>query len=321
MKCSQNELLQHLSNASTAKDLDFSVLTIEGAITTAGLTQIFNQVREFGLEIYSLRFLSNYQLLDTLPEGLFQGVKNLTDISLLKSRFTTLPGGLFQGVKNLKKINLLGSQFTMLPEDLFQNLTSLREINLSGNQLTSLPARLFQGLINLRSLHLCDNKLTELHESLFQGLINLSTLSLAGNQLTILHEDLFQGLTKLRWAYLGDNQLTTLPKNLFRGLTTLETIELQNNQLITLPDDDLFRGLIDPSLSIKIKEEQKKALMEEMVFTEQYKLGLLWSSNKVLTKNPDILDSVNNTATIMKMDGVHPTAEKTSLSLVSQKPN
>lgn len=260
MQCSQNELLQYLSNASTAKGLNLRYLVIEGETTVADLIKIFNKVPEFNLEIHHLQFSNNQ--LDTLPEGLFQ---NLT---------------------TLREIILYGSQLTSLPENLFQNLTGLRKIVLDDGLLTSIPKGLFQGLINLESLSLRNNKLTELHEELFQGLTNLHFLFLDKNQLTTVHEGLFQGLINLRWLYLNNNQLTTLPKDLFQGLAALNKILLNDNQLTALPE-----GLFQKLTKLEAVTLQNNCLtaLPTSLFQGSTRLKRLFLCNNLLTGFPENL--------------------------------
>ncbi len=121
--------------------------------------------------------------LETLPEGAFDQLGDLSSLSLSNNQLTTLPGGIFAGLKNLQELFLSHNRLATLPDGIFAGLTNLKGLSLAGNKFATLPLGIFAGLSNLKQLALTHNRLATLPSGVFAGLTNLKLLLFNGNQL------------------------------------------------------------------------------------------------------------------------------------------
>ncbi len=115
----------------------------------------------------------DYNLIESVPAGLFSGLTELRNIYLRGNRLTTLPAGLFTGISRITFLSLNQNLLETLPAGLFSSFQSLSTLNLNDNKLMSLPANVFDGLpkftsgANLgllqrpRSLYIGDNPMPE----------------------------------------------------------------------------------------------------------------------------------------------------------------
>ena len=115
----------------------------------------------------------------------------------------SLPDGIFEGLTNLTTLYLNKNSLGSLPDGIFEGLTNLTTLYLSENSFSSLPDDFFEGLVKLETLHLDDNDLGSLPDGVFQGLTNLDTLGLRGNDLGSLPDGVFQGMTRLVYLRTG----------------------------------------------------------------------------------------------------------------------
>jgi carboxypeptidase N regulatory subunit len=160
---------------------------------------------EIGLCTGLVELMLHDNLLISLPEGLFQNLRELRTLSLCNNELIFLPGKLFSGLNNLQLLALHENQLISLPEGLFQGRERLWLIDLGNNRLVTLPRRIFQGLGCLERLFLNGNQLADLPEELFHGLDRLEQLLLRGNPLRSLPEGI-SGIVEPMWAeVLSDN--------------------------------------------------------------------------------------------------------------------
>ena len=115
----------------------------------------------------------NYNLLESVPAGLFSGLTEIRNVYLNGNRLTTLPAGLFTGLSRITSLGLHQNLLESLPAGLFSSFQSLSTLQLYDNRLTSLPANVFDGLpkytsgANLgllqrpRTLYIWDNPMPE----------------------------------------------------------------------------------------------------------------------------------------------------------------
>ena len=178
--------------------------------------------------------------IETLQEGDFAGLTNLSRLELNNNSLEALPAGVFSGLPSLRFLYLAGNNLTELPLGVFAGLP-LEELYLDNNNLTELPLGVFAGL-PLEELYLDNNNLTELPLGVFAGLTDLYTLYLNDNDLMELSADVFSGLPRLGSLNLRHNSLTALPGGVFSGLTALIFLHLNHNSLTALPGG-VFSGL------------------------------------------------------------------------------
>ena len=123
----------------------------------------------------------SYNQLKTLPDTIFNGLKNLQILSIDNNQLQTLPDTIFNGLQNLQKLLLYGNQLQTLPANIFNGLKNLQILSISNNQLQTLPDGIFNGLNNLKYLGLSYNQLQSLPVTIFNGLNSLKDLHLARN--------------------------------------------------------------------------------------------------------------------------------------------
>ena len=154
------------------------------------------------------------------------------------SSIETLQEGDFAGLTNLSQLELNNNRLEALPAGVFSGLTALGLLNLSNNSLAALPAGVFSGLTALGLLNLSNNSLAALPAGVFSELPTLMFLYLGDNSLAALPADVFAGLTGLMYLYLHNNSLTALPGGVFSGLPALLTLLLDGN-----PGSEGFRPI------------------------------------------------------------------------------
>ena len=85
--------------------------------------------------------LISFNLLRSLPEGIFTGLSNLQTLWIIgQTAMRSLPEGIFTGLSNLQSLALFDNDLSSLPDDIFAGLSSLENLLLSGNSgLKCLP--------------------------------------------------------------------------------------------------------------------------------------------------------------------------------------
>jgi Leucine-rich repeat (LRR) protein len=126
-----------------------------------------------------------------LPEGIFDGLENVTHLEMWNNQLTSFPDGVFSEMKNLVEVNFDGNELTEVQEDLLENSPLLRVVFFQHNKLTSVPAGLFQHNPELDWVRFGNNPLVELPSGLLHG------------------------RRKLTEAWFDDAELTTLPPDFF----------------------------------------------------------------------------------------------------------
>ena len=99
--------------------------------------------REVGSTLRHLEL--NYNRLEALPAGTFDGATGLLTLDLSDNRLVELEAGVFDGATDLSNLNLRDNRLTALAPGLFENLAYLDVLKLHGNRLTALPPGLFAG--------------------------------------------------------------------------------------------------------------------------------------------------------------------------------
>ena len=88
----------------------------------------------------------DYNLIESVPAGLFSGMTRLSNVRLHGNRLTTVPQGLYSGLSSLRYINLQQNLIESLPAGLWSDQQSLFRVELHDNRLTSVDLSWFNGL-------------------------------------------------------------------------------------------------------------------------------------------------------------------------------
>lgn len=165
----------------------------------------------------------------SLRAGDFAGMTGLEILGIYEGSLDSLPESLFSGLANLTDLDLGGNRLAHLPEGIFAGLARLEVMGVRHNRLASLPEGVFSGLGDLIYLYLDQNRLDSLPDKLFSGLTSLEVVTLYENQLTSLPAGVFSELVSLTTLYIDDNELASLPDGVLSGLVSLEKLRLHSN--------------------------------------------------------------------------------------------
>lgn len=107
---------------------------------------------------------------ESIPDGLFSGMSNLEELSIVEMKLRNLSASTFVGLENLQTLSLHGNRLNILSRGCFTPLTGLVELDLSANGLVCLPDNSDEYHPRLRSLDLSKNGLTHLTRRSFSSL-------------------------------------------------------------------------------------------------------------------------------------------------------
>ncbi|MDE0190921.1 MAG: hypothetical protein OXQ90_06160 [Gammaproteobacteria bacterium] len=176
--------------------------------------------------------------LATLPEGFFDHVPGMLELSISGCAITELPDNILSSMPNLDNF-FLSEPVTRLPD--FSANTRLKALTVDRTALTQLPADAF-AIPQLEVLYLQTNeRLGNVAAEAFRGLPELTHLSLINSPVAQVPVDLLSHLPALTWLQLANADLSTLPEGfaLPRGLTFLNLNENPFSLLPTGLFDDL----------------------------------------------------------------------------------
>ena len=150
-----NAILNALPSVTACDQVTTNNLATITGLLVEGSSLTSLQADDFaGLSGLTDLSLTNIYRLPALPAGVFNGLTNLTSLSVAYSRLASLPAGLFDQLANLNHLNLAHNRLTSLPTDLFNSLTKLMGLELDHNRLSALPIGIFDNLENLNHLSL-----------------------------------------------------------------------------------------------------------------------------------------------------------------------
>jgi len=136
-----------------------------------------NRISDIGLHVFSdpsslrnlLTIKLNNNLLKSLHDVVFDGLKSLRSLHLSRNRISDIGLRVFStlsNLRNLREINLNGNLLTSLHDGLFDGLNSLGYLYLSGNRISDIDLRVFSNRPNaqhhLGHIDLSDNLLASL---------------------------------------------------------------------------------------------------------------------------------------------------------------
>ena len=193
-----------------------------------------------GLKILDL----GYNLLHSIPSGLFIAQRSLQKLTLEGNHLGTLEGNSFQGLHNLRDLYARKCDIRTIESSVFKQLGSVNTLDLSDNDLYQFPAHTdLETLQVLRNLTLQRNQLTGLSDDQFQGL-HLDTLDLSHNSITKIEPNVFRNIGSIRYLKLSHNNLNSLPDNVFKPMAEqIIDLQLNDNKGLTHLPPNLFGGM------------------------------------------------------------------------------
>lgn len=181
--------------------------------------------------IKAKRLLLEYNEIEEIQGYTFEGLLNLTLLSLNENKLSRTGSLAFEGLVRLEQLLLHRNQITEINESLFKNLSRLKLLKLAENKLKSIDLNDFKGLVNLEILSLNKNEIEAIEAGSFDGLSNLKELNLANNKLKHIESNAFKCLTNLKTLRLKNNLLETIEGESFKSLSHLEGLFLNGNKL------------------------------------------------------------------------------------------
>ncbi len=160
---------------------------------------------------------------------------NVSELYLDANGIESLPDGFFDHMTGLGQVSLSGNKLTALPKNTFAKNKNLHTVWMEGNELTELAADLFANNPELKEVAISRNKIDRLPEGFFNKNSKLKVFYASGNQISRIEEGTFGDMKRLTKLDLSDNRLTELPAD-FNHFAQLEELSLANNRLTSLPD-------------------------------------------------------------------------------------
>uniref|UniRef100_A0A4W3KJB0 Toll-like receptor 22 n=1 Tax=Callorhinchus milii TaxID=7868 RepID=A0A4W3KJB0_CALMI len=176
-----------------------------------------------------------------LQEGSFQGLSNLTVLSLGSNRLTagTLRDHVFSGLDSLKVLNLF-KNFLSYPSSArldtppFRSLKSLQYLHINSqnhNGFQNFPSNFLEGLTSLKEIH-CGNIVVSFFDpETFRHVPQLTLLDLSNNPLYSISPGLFQSLPALQELHLKKVNVQNLDFLLKGNLTKLKLLRAVSNSI------------------------------------------------------------------------------------------
>ena len=176
-----------------------------------------------------------------LPEGLFEGVPQLTALDVSRNQLTELPIDLCECLE-LRSLRAANNRLLDLTFAAQRPLPALSELLCDRNALTEVPAYLWV-CPNLRHVSLCANKLSaaSLRMPGAEGGMPLGRAALAPLEMLDLGENRLGALPplalypSLREVHVQQNGIRELPLDQLTGLRQLQTLDVSMNDVAALP--------------------------------------------------------------------------------------
>ncbi|XP_063748664.1 toll-like receptor 13 isoform X2 [Eleginops maclovinus] len=162
-----------------------------------------------------------------IQQDTFQGLTQLTLLSMDSSKVHDINPNWFVPLKKLTRLSLINNEITWLTFNVFSKLTNLEALYLQFNLLKYITNKPFSRLRRLLKLNLSMNSIIFIKDHTFEDLINLRMMDLSGNRIKMLSTYILCGLTNLRRMVLYNNRLHFKHYDApFINLTSLEFLDM-----------------------------------------------------------------------------------------------
>lgn len=189
----------------------------------------------------------------------FDGLSDLTELSLASNDINTLSGVQFRGVVNLKALYLDHNPLAKIITETFTRkdfAKSLEVLSLSFCSLHTIEPLAFSAFDSLRILNVSHNDLISVSAFFAsfdaQGLPELQYLDISYNSLNDLGVNYFGRLPAVKQLFLTHNKITMLSSHTFAGAeNSLHALHLNHNNISSIEPKSLgeFGALIYADLS------------------------------------------------------------------------
>uniref|UniRef100_A0A182SQG3 TIR domain-containing protein n=1 Tax=Anopheles maculatus TaxID=74869 RepID=A0A182SQG3_9DIPT len=276
-----------------------------------------------------------YCKIANLSEGSFQGLKQLTNLTLRTHNtdwssisLDIAPLVFNSELAKLQRLDLSQNNMWSVPDGFICPLSRLTYLNLTHNRLRDLSVFHFSASLSTRlskkcgssivTLDLSHNTIDNLPPAIFSGLGKLTDLRLHSNGLNYIADRAFEGLVSLSRLEISLNRLTNLPPELFSEAKHIKEIYLQNNSLNVLAP-----GIFSDLKQLLVLDLSNNELTSEWInpatFRGLTKLILLdLSNNKISKLEPTIFRDLTSLQVLrMQENFIESIAENTFLELTA----
>lgn len=185
-------------------------------------------------------------IISVIPDGLFNGLTELTAIVMRNLPITDLPLNIFSSASKLEFLSIGNNTFTQIRSEWSQNLKALTQLYLSYTRVP-IPANFFLPMKSLVFLNMDNCNISAVNPQWFSTLTSLFSLVLSGNNINAIPDNTFNlainGTKGLKTLDLSQNKLKTISSKWFSN-TTLQyiyDINLDDNEINAI--DPLFFDL------------------------------------------------------------------------------
>ncbi len=184
--------------------------------------------------LVQLTYLSLRQnLMKSLESGVLSPLESLRTLVLTENHISTIEKGALVGPMLLTGLKLTGNLLTELPDHGHNETANIIGLDIENNALRFYP-RMFKNFTELMHLRFGNRALTELDGELFEGLSKLGTLEVVGCSFARLQSKVFKHIPHLWSLSLSQNKISLIDPEAFEGLNNLARLNLENNPLTTL---------------------------------------------------------------------------------------
>ncbi|XP_078700288.1 uncharacterized protein LOC144927061 [Branchiostoma floridae x Branchiostoma belcheri] len=205
--------------------------TILYSLESNRIVRIANGV--FGSPQGATTMMLNNNNISVIEPGALSSFVSMTRLWINSNRISTLQG-VFAGLREMTQIYAQYNSISALNKGDFSGLTKLRELNLYNNKISTIAGRAFANLSSLERLTLHNNKISTIAGRAFANLSSLERLTLQDNEISDIGDDTFYGLFNLRYLYMSGNKLETVAGGVFANLPNLYFLTLSNNRLLRM---------------------------------------------------------------------------------------
>lgn len=172
-------------------------------------------------------------------------------LSLRGNLLEKLPDGVFQQLPRLEHLDLSHNRITTVGRDMLRGLPRLTVLLLSQNRLQTIPTSSLNQVPHLAEFSIGGNAFTEIHKEDFQSLRMMTFLDLSSTDFSAgISPDAFEYIPGLRSLKLSDCQLEMIPTEALSTLLELEELEMNRNLFLEVPPKAFSKNRKMKSLTI-----------------------------------------------------------------------
>ncbi|KAI6169980.1 hypothetical protein M3Y97_01167600 [Aphelenchoides bicaudatus] len=237
----------------------------------------------------------NKNLLDTIPEGSFNGLEQLSQVRLKSNKICKLPSKALNEIKgSLELLDLSQNCLEAVPAQNLRSAIFLKHLDLSGNRIVNLKDLELMNLPALKEIRLSENKISQISMRAFVNVPMLTHLYLKHNELTTVDSTMLQNFKHLNVIDLSANHLQKIPS--FKDMAELKLIYLQENNVTRI---DTLTFASNPNLQVIALSNNKIDLIARNSFDSLGGLShLLLGNNSLQTIEAGVLDGMPNLAVL-----------------------